>query len=282
MIRGLLFCVALFVVLPVAASAGDIVSTFEDLGVPPDSFNINAGASGFFTSAGNSFNNSFSVIPGFGDVWSGWAVSSTTDTTTPGLANQYSAITGSGADGSATYGVGFTFGANADPFHPASSFVNLAPGTNPVSIQVTNTTYAYLSMLNGDSFEHAFGKNDFFELTINGFSEAGGGGKKIGEVDFFLANFLGTNSYIVNTWDTVDLSSLGGAGSLVFGLESSQNDPIFGMNTPAYFAADNFTVSTNAVPEPSSCVLCCCGVGLVGLCYQYRKRPSIATTCRTE
>ena len=280
MIRWLLLCLTLFLIPTPSASAGDIVSTFEDLGVPPNSFSNNAGPSGSFVSAGNSFNNTFS--PDFGGIWSGWAISSTTDTTTPGFGNQYSAITGSGADGSATYGVAFTFGSNANPFHPASSFVNLAAGTDPVSIQVTNTTYAYLSMLNGDTFEHAFGKNDFFELTITGFSGPGGAGQKTGEVDFFLADFLGTNSYIVNTWDTVDLSSLGESGSLVFGLVSSQNDPVFGMNTPAFFAADNFTVSTNAVPEPSSWVLCCCGVGLVLLCYQYRERPSILTTCRTE
>jgi hypothetical protein len=186
-----------------------------------------------------------------------------TDTKTPGFTNQYSAITGSGADGSQTYGVAFTFGGSVDPFHPNGSFVNLVSGTDPVSIQVTNTTYAYYSMLNGDSFEHAFGKGDFFKLTIDGYSGLGGTGKDIGEVDFYLANFLGSNSYIVNTWDTVDLSALAGSESLVFGLESSQNDPNFGMNTPAYFAADNFTVATTAVPEPSSWMLGLSAVGLI-------------------
>lgn len=258
MTRSLILSLTLSLTLPAVVSAGDIVSTFEDLGLPANSFNNNAGPSGFFVSAGNSFNNTFSSD--FGGIWSGWAISSTTDTATPGFTNQYSAITGSGADGSQTYGVAFTFGGSVDPFHPNGSFVNLVPGTDPVSMQVTNTTYAYLSMLKGDSFEPAFGKGDFFELTINGFSGLGGAGTSTGEVDFFLANFLGSNSYIVNTWDTVDLGSLAGSESLVFGLESSQNDPIFGMNTPAFFAADNFTVATTAVPEPSSWVLCFSGV----------------------
>ena len=58
-------------------------------------------------------------------------------------------------------------------------------------------------------------------------------------VDFYLANFLGSNSYIINTWQTLDLSSLAGAESLQFGLSSADNDPTYGMNTPAYFAIDN-------------------------------------------
>ena len=255
MIRWLTSCLTLLLIMPVAASADTIVSTFEDLGLPADSYSNDA-PSGFFTSAGNSFNNTFS--PNFGGIWSGWAISSMTDTTTPGYTNQYSAITGSGADGSQTYAVACTFGSSADPFNPSSSFVNLVPGTNPVSIELTNTTYAYLSMLNGDSFEPAFGHGDFFLLTISGYS---GQGAQIGEVDFYLANFLGTNSYIVNTWTNVNLSSLAGSSSLVFGLQSSQNDPIYGINTPAYFAADNFTVQT--VPEPSSWLLCLTGVGIV-------------------
>ncbi|MHC5540916.1 DUF4465 domain-containing protein, partial [Singulisphaera rosea] len=222
------------------------VATFEGLGVPPNSFNNNAGSTGF-NDAGNAFLNEFSSD--FGGIWSGWALSTMTDTTTPGFTNQYSAITGSGADGSSTYGVGFTFGATADPFHPADTFVNLPNGATPQSIQVTNTTYTYLTMLNGDLFTPKFGSGDFFLLTIDGFTGASGTGTKVGEVDFYLANFQGTNAYIVNTWQTVDLSSLAGAQSLQFGLESSQNDPTFGMNTPAYFAADNLT---ETIPSPTS------------------------------
>ena len=67
--------------LPSSASAGS-VSTFEDLGLPANSYNNNAGPGGFFVSGGNAFNNTFS--PAFGGIWSGWATSSMTDTTTPG------------------------------------------------------------------------------------------------------------------------------------------------------------------------------------------------------
>ncbi len=219
------------------------VATFEDLGLAPGSFDNNAGPSGRFVDAGDSFNNRYDSTY---QSWSGWAISSTTDRTTPGYTNQYSAITGSGANGSQTYAVAYTSDSAANPFHPADSFVNLPAGASPLSVQVTNTTYDYLSMLNGDSFENKFGPGDFFELTIDGYSGAEGTGTKIGEVDFYLANFLGSNAYIINTWQTVDLSSLAGARSLQFGLESSMNDPTFGMNTPAYVAVDNLTAGTTA------------------------------------
>lgn len=236
--------------LPSVARA-DSVTTFEDVGLPVNSFNNNAGPGGYLHSGGDSFNNDYS--PSFGGIWKGWAFSTMTDTTTSGFTNQYSAITGSGSGGSLTYAVGFTFeeAGTGDPFHPAGSVVNLAGGTSPISIDVTNTTYAYQSMLTGDSVTHAFGPGDFFLLTIAGYDGVNGTGNQLGEVDFYLANFLGSNAYIVNTWQTIDLTSLAGAASLRFGLASTDNDPVFGMNTPAYFAADNLTT----VPEPASWLL---------------------------
>src|SRR5262249_22959637 len=163
-----------------------------------------------------------------------WAISTMKDTTTPGFSNQYSAIAGSGAGGSPTYAVGFPFDAAADPLHPADSFVNLAAGASPVSIQVTNTTYAYLSMLNGHSWEKAFSAGTFSVLTCSGSPAPDGTGTKVGEVDESLADFRGSSARIVNTWQTLDLTSLAGAASLQFGLQSSMNDPTFGMNTPAF------------------------------------------------
>jgi Domain of unknown function (DUF4465)/PEP-CTERM motif len=246
----------LFLLTPAAASA-DFTSTFEDQGLPANSFQNNAGASGQFTSGGNGFNNTFD--PSFGGIWSGWSISSTTDTTTPGFGNQYSAITGSGANGSQTYGVAFTFSTGVDPLHPDGSIINLAAGSSPQSIDVTNTTYAYLSMLNGDSFARKFAAGDFFQLTISGYDSLNGTGNIVAEKDFYLADFLNGNHLIVNTWQTLDLTSLAGAKSLRFGLKSSDNDPSFGMNTPAFFAVDNFTA---AVPEPSTGLLVLIGLGV--------------------
>jgi hypothetical protein len=243
------------------SARGDVISTFEDLGVPANSFVNNAGASGTFVSGGSSFNNSFDSQF---NSWSGWSVSSKTDTTTAGFTNQYSAITGSGAGGSATYGVAFDF-------NPSDSYVNLASGYNPVSAQITNTTYADLSMTNGDQFAKKFGAGDYFLLTITGYKGLNGTGTTVGpSVNFYLADFLGTNAYIVNTWQTVNLTSLAGSKSLGFALSSTDNGQ-FGMNTPAYFALDNLDLAPLAsVPEPSVVILGLIGSG-VGLIFRGRR-----------
>jgi hypothetical protein len=240
--------IIVFTVIPLTAMAETAsVADFEDLGLPPDSVRNDVP----FTTSGMQFNNSFTDFGSF-SVWAGFAQSSKTDSATPGFGNQYSAITGSGAGGSSTYGVAFTGG----DIVPA---ITLPPGASPVSLDITNTAYAYYSMRDGDAFAKKFGgatgtDPDFFLLTITG---RDAGGASIGQVDFYLANVLasdGTQDYLVNSWTTVDVSTLIGARSLTFGLTSSDNHPTFGMNTPAYFAIDNVTF----VPEPAA-------IGVLGM-----------------
>ena len=288
MLKTLRFLAISTLVLGLATStqAGLNVSTFEDVGLTTANSFFNAtpnltdptfSSSGQFVSGGNSFNNSFTIFPAspFGPAfgaWSGWSMSNQTfaalplyvdQATTPDSNYQYMSVTGSGANGSSTYAIANTFGSNADAFHPATSFVNLAPGASPVSVQVTNTEYDFLSMKNGDGFAKQFGPNDFLELTVQGYSGLNGAGTAVGsELDFFLAS----NGTILTTWATLNLSQFAGAESLAFGLESSDNDPTFGINTPAEFAMDNFTSLTpGAVPEPSSLLLCLSGIGIGSL-----------------
>ena len=270
--RSPILC-ALLILVPAVATRGDYVTTFENTGLATNSYNNNAGPSGAFTIDGNKFNNSYN--PTYGS-WSGWALSSTTNTTDPTYQNQYSAITGSGAGGSQTYAVADTFGGNTDPFHPAGSTISLAAGLNAKSIAITNTTYAYDAFKNGDpyGFSPAFKAGDFQKLDIQGFTASG---RKVGEVDFYLANFLNGNSFILNTWATVDLTSLAGATTLQFGLTSSQNDPVYGLNPPAYFAIDNFTTTATpaagTVPEPGSLALAAMGLG-IGALLARRRSPA--------
>lgn len=284
-------CLALVLGLGTAANADFSTTTFEDLGLPANSFDNNYSGNNpanQFLDGGNSFNN---VYDSGSDSAYGWAISSKTDTTTPGYLNQYSAITGGGANGSATYAVAFTYGAPAfnnlalspsdpayistNPFHPSDAYITLAAGTTPESIQITNTTYTYLAMRDGDpyGFAPAFKQGDYQLLDVRGYDAKG---KQIGDVDFYLADYRSTDPTkwtLVNTWQTLNLSSLAGSTTLQFGIQSSQNDPIYGVNTPAYFAADNFVVGTSAVPEPGSFVLMAMGVvGVVAL----RRTPRAA------
>lgn len=189
-----------------------------------------------------------------------------TDNTTPGYTNQYSAITGSG-NGVADYAI----------LYPTAE-VNLS-GTVQ-SIDLTNTTYAFFSMKNGDQFAKKFGVGDFFDVVITGYSGLNDTGTQTGSVTFFLANYTSTTSTPVNTWNTVNLTSLGTAESLGFSFQSSDVG-LFGINTPEYVAVDNLvTLSPSAavVPEPSSWLLCLSGAG-VGLLARRLRLVRIGRIC---
>ncbi len=211
-------------------SRAETAAHFEDLGLGPNSYWNGSDGSGEFTSTGSSFNNVFN--PAWGS-WAGWAYSSITDNTTPGWGNQYSAITGSGAGGSATYGIAYY-----DMWTPTIPAITLADGRDvPDGIYVTNSTYAYFAMRDGDDFVTAFGPNDWQKLTLTGKD----GETVVDAVDFDLA--VGTD--IVNEWTWVDLSGLQNRSidSLQFGFSGSQADMV-----PSYAAVD-------AVPEPSTVVM---------------------------
>jgi hypothetical protein len=201
-----------------------------------------------FSSHGAEFNNHFTDFGGGFTGWEGFAYSNKTDTITAGFGNQYSAIPGHGSGNSSIYGIGFV-GGSVQPT------ITLPTGSSPISVDLTNTTYAYLSMRDGDPFAKKFGgasgnDPDFFKLTITGRDSAD---SIVGTVDFYLADFRFANNaqdFLISDWTTVPLNALNGAQTLGFTLASSDNGA-FGMNTPAYFAIDNLTFT----PEPSSVLL---------------------------
>lgn len=270
LLRPLLTIALLFAIAPLALAA---VSDFENFPLASNSFNNgNPGGllpgqthNGSFSSGGAVFNNVFGIDAMFDfPYWNGWSYSNQTDVTTPGFGNQYSAFTGGGAGGSAKYGI-----ASVTSFDGPT--ITLPAGIVPVSMQITNTTYAALSMLQGDSFAKKFGDDpqtlavvetnfpDWFKLTITGRDAAI---QPIGApLEFYLADYRFANDaqdYLVNTWQTVDLTGLAGARTLSFNVTGNDNSQ-FGLNTPAYFAADNFVTT---IPEPGMVALLvvCAGV----------------------
>ena len=81
-----------------------VVASFENFDLERGQYINDASPSLGFQSGNvelpNEYNKDFSF-------WSGFAISADTNTTTPGFTNQYSAITGTGADGTQTYAVGY-------------------------------------------------------------------------------------------------------------------------------------------------------------------------------
>ncbi len=226
----------LLLALPLSAQT---TATFEALDLGADHYLNNAGTAGGFSDGNlflpNDFNEQF-------DSWSGWAISATTDTETPGYLNQYSAITGQGQDGSSNYAVTYA------PFPNFTSTLHLtgpAAGGVVEGFYITNGTYPYLSMLEGDGFAKKFGGEtgddpDFYRLTIRKYLN---GVLSTDSIDFYLADYRfsdNSQDYIVNTWEYVDLSPLGNADSLLFTLASSDVGAA-GVNTPTYFCIDNLT-----------------------------------------
>ncbi|MCX6180516.1 MAG: DUF4465 domain-containing protein [Bacteroidetes bacterium] len=229
----LLVLAALFLSVRINAQT---VSTFESLTLEVDSFWNGVDMSGSFSNGNAVFKNDYHTS-NWGDYWGGFSYSNTKDSITPGSENQYSARAGAGFNNSSNYAVGQGGG--------KIILTGSGSGKEVSGFYVTNTTYAVKSMEAGDQFAKKFGgvsgnDPDWFMLTVKGWYK---GGVIADSVNFYLADYRASNNsedYIVKNWEWVNLTSLGNVDSLIFNLSSSDNSFGF-MNTPSYFAMDNFT-----------------------------------------
>jgi hypothetical protein len=229
-----LLIVALFFAF---AAFAQTTSTFDTLVLGTNTYWTGSNLSGGFYDGNAYFENQYDTSSG--GYWAGGFVYSDATDTTGGYLNPATAITQSGFAGSANYAVAYDEGYGNVKLITSGA----AAGKMLQGFYVTNTSYAYYSMKYGDSYEHAFTSDsaDFLLLHISGWK---GGNPVADTVNFYLANFLvdtvpGT---LVNTWQYVSLISIGDADSLIFWLTGSQNGQ-FGLNTPAYFAMDNFVTA---------------------------------------
>ena len=235
--KNLLF-VALFIIAIFGTNAqAQTVATFDDLALPVDSFWNGSDLSGGFTNGNAHFSNTFNAQY---HSWGGFAYSSKMDSLTPGFANMYSSANGKGYSGSATYAVAY-MSAYSGPV--SINLQGSAKGKVVSGFYVNNNTYAYQSMINGDSYAKKFTSHDtdWFKLTAKGYLN----GVLTDTAEFYLADFRfadSTNAYIIKAWTWFDLSLLGNVDSISFAMSSSDNGT-YGMNTPSYFCMENFTTA---------------------------------------
>ncbi len=179
----------------------------------------------------------------YGWWWSkGFTYSNMTDTVTPGFTNMYAARPAKGANNSANYVVVWD----------VSNVVHLrgaAIGKPVKGMYVTNSNYAYKSMKEGDDYTSPFDATNrgWFKITVYGYDS---GELKEDSVDFYLADFRSSNPadhFILDTWEWLDLSSLGGVDSLLFTISCSD------IMQPTYFCLDDFT--THETYDPTTSVL---------------------------
>ncbi len=126
--------------------------------------------------------------------------------------------------------------ARPETFDPdAACMLSLADGKAfiPLTIHVTNSVYAYYTMVNGSAFSRPFGEDDYLRLVITGFLD----GQKTGVTEI---NLVDHNAYLTN-FKEFDIATCGAlVDHLVFSVEGSDTGQ-WGLNTPAYFAIGAFS-----------------------------------------
>ena len=191
--------------------------------------------------------------------WQGFKVSKDTDTSTKDYTNQYSSITGSGAGGSSQYGIFYAVSSNMTLDSSTGvattdmSIMSFEEEVQISSIDLVNTTYSYYSMLEGDGYAASpiTGSDYYMNLIIYGIDANG-------DVSDMITWFMGSGEKISDSWETVDLSSLGGVIALGFAIETNYTSDYtqYGSgicaNYPVYVAFDNIAYN---VPEPSTYAL---------------------------
>lgn len=237
------FLVSALLATPFVMNAQVATVDFEDLTLSAHSYYNGSDSVGKFTSTNVDFSNTYD------GYWAGgFAYSNMQDDTTAGYTNMYSAYPAKGANNSANYAV-FQQGFGAE-------FIDFKASVSVNKFSVSNTTYAYLSMKDGDGFGKKFGSTtdangnddgtngkDFFFVRVYALI----GGAKTDSTDIYLADFRSENAsehFILGTWKEVSFENGVTADQLSFALFSSDNGE-YGMNTPAYFALDNIEIVQN-------------------------------------
>lgn len=168
--------------------------------------------------------------------WNGFGMSNQTSTVFADYGDQYHSAVGGGHK-SANYGVAYSYtGASY-----AITVANAEDGDEVSGFYVTNTANNVNAYVNGDGMSTQSGgfvQGDYFKMVIN--AEFADGSTQT--LDYYLADYRSENSadwYYLDTWQWVDLRSLGSVKKFTFGFEGTKTNQ-YGLTTPTYFCLDDF------------------------------------------
>ena len=152
------------------------------------------------------------------------------------------------ADPNASYLVAYWVAMDLDefwsPIGPGNSNnIHLNGMFKAVGVYVNNSPWTYFSNISGSGPARALNQEgDFLRLIIHALD---GNQERNGSmVVHYLAKFENGTLTQSRNWEWVDLSALGLIGGVDITMESTDNSPTWGMNTPSYFVMDRFTVQT--------------------------------------
>lgn len=230
-------------------------ATFEDVYISGEEtfWNGNGqddnGGSGTFSSM-YSGSYKFSVNRHSNLWWSGHACSNITNTNYVGLDDQYNSAAGSGVNNSKNYCVTYI-----DGFTPQSIDITNAEADTVKGMYITNTAWVKNAILKGDGMstdKDGFKKGDYFKLNIQGTALDG----TIKKIEYYLADYRDADEaehYLVDTWQWVDLRSMGKIKNLTFTLEGTKSNS-YGLTTPTYFCMDDLNGERVITDTPNICV----------------------------
>ncbi|MDD4969711.1 MAG: DUF4465 domain-containing protein [Paludibacter sp.] len=208
---------------------------FENVTLTSDSIWNGSDLSGKFISGNSTFTNSYNPLWA---SWSGFACSSKKDSISAGYENQYSVMAGSGALSSKKYALAYDSAAISIP--KTTDFYSIK------SLYITNSTWAYLGLKNGNYGIGGFGKKfaagDWFKVTLKGYKS----NVLTSSVDIYLADFRNGKNIILKNWTKVDVSALGLVDMVTFTFDSTDKSGGW-LNTPAYACIDNIEF-TQTIP----------------------------------
>ena len=162
--------------------------------------------------------------------WYGWAMSNQQANTFNSLDDQYHSSTG-GANSGDNFVIGYPQGQFITVTHDEDG--DVIPG-----MYINNTAYTYSSIMNGDGYADAFTAGKWLKMTVTGTNASGA---TTGTVEYYLADYRSTNAadrYALNSWQWLDLSSLGTVKSIAVTIDGNDRDD-WGLKTPAYVALDD-------------------------------------------